>query len=117
MNGAGLFDDINWWNLLIIAGLALLTVLTRGLFLFSDRPLRMPALLERGLKYAPIAALAAVVAPDVLMAQGELFADWRDARLFGAAAGMVVFYGSRSILATILIGMAVYMPLRIGLGW
>jgi|GWRWMinimDraft_6_1066014.scaffolds.fasta_scaffold104551_1 branched-subunit amino acid transport protein len=117
MSGAGFFDGINWWNLFIIAGLALLTVLTRGLFLFSDRPLRLPALLERGLQYTPIAALAAVVAPDVLMAQGELFAHWRDARLFGAAAGMAMFYWSRSVLATILMGMAVYMPLHIGLGW
>lgn len=117
MNGAGLFDAIDGWNLFIIAGLALLTLLTRSLFLFSDRPLRLPALLERGLQYAPIAALAAVVAPEVLTAQGELFAHWRDARLFGAAAGMAVFYWRRSILATILCGMAVYLPLHVGLGW
>lgn len=117
MNGDGLFDAVNWWNLFIIAGLALLTLLTRSLFLFSDRPLRLPPLLERGLQYAPIAALAAVVAPDVLMSQGELFAHWRDARLFGAAAGMAMFYWRRSILTTILSGMAVYLPLHVGLGW
>ncbi len=117
MNWADLLDSINGWNLFIIAGLALMTLLTRSLFLFLDRPLRLPMLVERGLQYAPVAALAAVVVPEVLMTHGELFTGWRDARLFGAAAGMVVFYWRRSILATILCGMAVYLPLHIGLGW
>lgn len=117
MNWTDLLDSINGWNLFIIVGLALMTLLTRSLFLISDRPLHLPALLERGLRYAPIAALAAVVVPEVLMTQGELFAGWRDARLFGAAAGMAVFFWRRSILATIVCGMAVYLPLRVGLGW
>ena len=117
MNGTNLLDSIDAWNLFIIAGLTLMTLLTRSLFLFFDRPLRLPVLLDRGLQYAPIAALAAVVVPEVLMTQGELLPLWRDARLFGAAAGVAVFLWRRSILATIACGMAVYLPLRIGLAW
>ena len=42
----------------------------------------MPAWLIEGLRYAPLAALAAVVAPEVVMTQGELIRTWQDPRLF-----------------------------------
>jgi branched-subunit amino acid transport protein len=117
MTWAGLPHWADPWTLLTIAGLALLTLLTRALFLISERPFRLPGWVERGLQYAPIAALSAVVVPEVAMAQGELLATWQDARLFGAAAGVLMFFWRRSIFGTILCGMAVYLPLRLGLGW
>ena len=66
---------------------------------------------------APLAALAAVVVPEVVMTQGQLISTWRDARLFAAAAGAAYFWWRRGILGTILSGMAVLLPLRLGLGW
>ena len=33
------------------------------------------------------------------------------------AAGVAVFFWRRSTLATIVVGMAVYLPLHLGLGW
>ena len=105
------------WTLAVIAGLTVVTVITRGFFVFSSRPWRMPSWLERGLQYAPIAALTAVVAPEVLTSQGHLIDTWRDARLFGALAGMAVFFWRRDTLLTIVGGMAVYLPLRLALGW
>lgn len=105
------------WRLAVIVGLALVTVLTRGFFLFSSRPWRLPPWVGRGLQYAPIAALSAVVLPEIVMVQGELVDTWRDARLFGAAAGALIYFWRRDTLLTILGGMAVYLPLRIGLGW
>ena len=71
---------------LALVGLTALTVITRCLFFISARPLPMPRWLERGLQYAPIAALAAVVAPDVLALQMQDFFQWRDARLWAALA-------------------------------
>ena len=50
------------WVWLTILALGGVTVLTRGFFIFSNKPWPMPAWLERGLLYAPIAALAAVIA-------------------------------------------------------
>jgi branched-subunit amino acid transport protein len=66
----------DWWTLSVILGLALMTLITRGFFLFSSRPWRLPAWAERGLQYAPIAALTAVVVPEVVMTQGALTATW-----------------------------------------
>jgi branched-subunit amino acid transport protein len=105
------------WTMAVIAGLAVVTVITRGFFVFSSRPWRLPSWAERGLQYAPIAALTAVVVPEVVMTQGHLIATWQDARIFGAAAGMAMFFWRRNTLLTIVVGMAVYLPLHLGLGW
>ena len=58
--------------LLAIAGLALITVLARAFFMIPEREIPMPDWLRRGLKYAPLAALTAVIAPEIFMAQGAL---------------------------------------------
>jgi branched-subunit amino acid transport protein len=100
-----------------IVGLAVITVLTRGFFLLTEREIPIPNWLRQGLRYAPLAALAAVVVPEVLMTQGRLIGTLLDARLFAVAAASVYFYWRRDILGTILVGMAVLLPLRLGLGW
>lgn len=101
----------------IIVGLALVTVLTRCFFFLTSKTWTLPDWAQRGLQYAPIAALSAVVLPEVVMSQGHLLATWADARLYGAAAGALVFFWRRDVLLTIAAGMAVYLPLHIGLGW
>ena len=105
------------WTIGVILGLACVTVLARGFFFISSRPWRLPRWAERGLQYAPIAALAAVVLPEVVMSQGQLIATWQDARLYAAAAGAAAYIWRRDVLITILAGMAVYLPLHLLLGW
>ena len=61
-----------WHTVLAILGLAVITVGTRGFFLYPEQELPLPGWLKQGLRYAPLAALAAVVAPEVLMTQGHL---------------------------------------------
>lgn len=102
---------------LAIAGLGLITLVTRGFFLLSESPWPMPAWLIEGLRYAPLAALVAVIAPEVIMLDGQLISTWKDARLFAAAAAIACFAWRRSVLATIVVGTGVMVALRIGLGW
>jgi branched-subunit amino acid transport protein len=109
--------ETDGWTLLTIAALTVVTVVTRGFFFLSDRPWQLPRWAERGLQYAPIAALAAVVVPEVVTDQGLLITTWQDARLFAAAAGAGWFFWRGGVLGTIVSGMAVYLPLRLGLGW
>ena len=100
-----------------IVGLGVITVLTRSFFLLSQRELVLPDWVQRGLRYAPLAALAAVVVPEVVMVKGHLIDTWKDARLYAVAASISYYYWRRGILGTILTGMAVLVPLRLGLGW
>lgn len=105
------------YALITIVGLTVITVLTRGFFLISRQELVLPDWVKRGLRYAPLAALAAVVVPEVVMAQGELIGTWKDARLYAAAAASAYFFWRRGILGTIVTGMVVLIPLKLGLGW
>lgn len=109
------------WTLATIVGLAGVTVITRSFFFISSKPWSLPHWAQRGLQYAPIAALAAVIVPEIVMSQGHLVSSWQDARLYAAAAGAVWFFWRRgagqAVLGTIVVGMAVYLPLHLGLGW
>jgi branched-subunit amino acid transport protein len=109
---------MNTWEAAItIVGLALVTVLTRSLLLLPREEVPMPAWVKRALKYAPLAALVAIVVPEVLLTRGVLIATLADARLIGAAVGLAYYFWKRGILGTIVTGMLVFLPLRIGLGW
>ena len=104
-------------GVITIVGLTLLTIATRGFFFLTPREVPFPDWLRQGLRYAPLAALAAVVAPEVVLTQGQLINTWRDARLFAVLAAALYFWRRRDLLGTILTGMAVMLPLRLGLGW
>ena len=106
-----------WQGALVVLGLTLITVVTRGFFFLSEREIPVPAWLQQGLRYAPLAAMAAVVVPEIVMSQGQLITTLHDARLYASAAGAAYFFWRGGILGTILAGMAVLLPLRLGLGW
>lgn len=105
------------YTVALIIGLALITVVTRCFFFLTRKSAGLPHWAQRGLQYAPIAALSAVVLPEVLMTQGQLLTTWMDARLFGAAVGALVYFWRRDVLLTIVAGMLVYLPLHLGMGW
>ena len=103
--------------LIAIIGLTAITVITRGFFLLSEREWPLPAWANRGLRYAPLEALAAVIAPEVLLTDGALIDGWRSPRLFASLAGTVYFWWQRGILGTIVVGTATMLALKLGLGW
>ena len=110
-------SDSDIWTLAVIVGLAVVTVVARSFFFISDTAWQLPHWAQRGLQFAPIAALSAVVVPEVVMSHGVLITTWQDARLFAAAAGVAVYFAKRNVLLTIVLGMAVYLPMHLGLGW
>lgn len=110
-------NGTDFWTLAVIVGLAGVTVLTRCFFFISDKPWHLPGWAQRGLQYAPIAALSAVVIPEIVMSQGQLIGTWQDARLFAAAAGTAIYFWRKDVLLTIVLGMVVYLPLHLGFGW
>ena len=114
-------NDTPAWTVVTIVGMAVMTVLTRCFFFISSKPWTLPPWAQRGLNYAPIAALACVIVPEIVMTQGILIHTVWDARLYAAMAGVAYFFWRKGagqvVLGTIVVGMAVYLPLHIGLGW
>ena len=107
----------DWESFITIIGLTVITVVTRCFFLIPERELRLPGWVQRGLRFAPLAALAAVVVPEVVMSHGQLISTWQDARIYAVVAATAWFFWRRGILGTIVAGMAVLVPLKLLLGW
>jgi len=103
--------------LLAIVGMTLVTVVCRSFFLWSDEDRPLPTLLQRGLRFAPLAALVAVIAPELLLVRGQWPSTLLDARWPAAVVAMGWYFWRRGLLGTIVSGMAVYLPLHLGLGW
>ena len=103
--------------LLGIAGMTVITVITRCFFLLPKSALPLPSWALQGLRYAPLAALVAVIAPEIVLTDGAFVATWQDARLYAVAAATAYFTWRRGILGTIVTGTAVMLALKIGLGW
>lgn len=106
-----------WEAVLGILGMGAITLITRSFFMIPEREIPLPGWVRDGLRYAPLAALAAVIVPEIVMTQGELIDTWKDARLYAVAVGTAYFFWKRGILGTIVSGTAVMLALRTGLGW
>ena len=106
-----------WMTIVAIAGLTVVSIVTRGFFMIPERELPIPGWLREALRYAPLAALVAVLLPEVAMTGDHLLDTWKDARIYATATGIAVFATTRNLLGTILAGTAVLLALRLGLGW
>lgn len=106
-----------WYVLAAVAGLGVVTVVTRGFFMIFQRELTLPPWALNGLRYAPLAALAAVIAPEILLTNGALLSTWADARIYAVLVATGYFWWRRGILGTIVSGTAVMLALKLGFGW
>ena len=95
--------------LLMTAG----TVITRSFFFMIGGSRRMPGWMQKSLGYVPAVALAAILAPDLLVVQGALVEPWQNIRLLAAVAATVFFLVTRHLLGTLVFGMACYTALRL----
>jgi branched-subunit amino acid transport protein len=105
------------YTALTIVGLAIITIVSRGFFLFPEREVPIPDWLQRGLKVAPLAALSAVIVPEIVMTQGQLISTWQDARLPAALVTTLWYAWRPGVLGPLLAGLAAYLPLRLMFGW
>ncbi|WP_307776793.1 AzlD domain-containing protein [Ottowia beijingensis] len=86
--------ETDGWTLLVIVGMTVITVVTRCFFFISEREWRLPGWAQRGLQYAPIAALAAVIAPDLVLTDGVIGNLLTDARTWGGLAAAAFYFGA-----------------------
>jgi branched-subunit amino acid transport protein len=98
---------------LAVVGIGLTGVVTRCSFLLLGERLRLPPLAERALKHAPAAALAAILAPALLLSDGRLDLAPGNHRLLAAIVAGVVMWKRHSILWTMAAGLAAFTILRL----
>jgi branched-subunit amino acid transport protein len=98
---------------LAIAGMALITAITRALFLIGGERMILPPRLQRALRYAPAAALVAVVVPDLLETPAGFSVALSNHALYASLGGLAWYLWRRSMLGTIVVGMLVFTLLRL----
>ena len=98
---------------LLVGLLTLATFLTRSFFFLLRGAANMPEWLQHGLRYAPAAALAAILAPDLLLSGGAMLLPWANFKLLSAFAAGLFFIFSRHLLGTLVVGMACFTALRL----
>lgn len=92
---------------LLLAGLAVVSFATRAICILPGSRFRLRPSLEQVLRFAPAAAIAAIVVPDIVRFDGTLTAWTVSPRLLAGIAGIVVAATTRNILLTIGVGMVV----------
>jgi len=105
-------DDGYVWA--VIGVLALATACARsGLWLIGHR-VAIPPRVQDMLRYAPACALAAIIAPDIMLdAQGGIVFNIANPKLLATGAALAYYLWRRNMLQTIIIGMAVFTVLRV----
>jgi branched-subunit amino acid transport protein len=104
-------SDLDIW--LTIGLMTIATILTRSSFFLLGHAVKLPPKVQHALRYAPAAALAAIVAPDLLMPDGVLQLSWMNPRLMAGIGAAVFFLMTRRLLGTIVVGMALFTLLRV----
>ncbi|HZF18261.1 MAG TPA: AzlD domain-containing protein [Burkholderiales bacterium] len=102
----------SWTGWALIVGAALVSFFSRAVFVLPGSHMRLPATAERALRYAPAAALMAIVVPDLAAAHGALSISIENPRLIAGLVAFGLAAGTRSILLTIAGGMAALILLR-----
>lgn len=106
------YDESLW---LIFILIALATTLPRASFIVMGNRVALPPVVQRALRYAPAAALAAIIVPDVLMMGAELHPF--NPKLAAAVAAVAATLLWRNPWLPFIAGMGLLLCLRNGLGW
>ena len=104
--------DEAWTGWALIAGMGVVAFFSRAIFVLPGSHLRLPGTAERVLRYAPAAALMAIVVPDLASVQGAVSISIANPRLVAGLVAFALAATTRSILATIAGGMLVLTLLR-----
>lgn len=101
---------------LLILGMTLVTFGVRYPLLAIVGRLELPERVLRALRYVPVAVLTAISVPAVLMPQGTVDLTLQNAYLIGGIVATLIAWKTRMLLPTIMIGMGVFLGLRVLMG-
>jgi branched-subunit amino acid transport protein len=97
----------------VILGLTLITFITRGFFLLVGERMELSETLQNALKYAPAAALVAIIAPEMFFSQASSDMEISSPYFWGGICSIIAFWISKSMLLTIILGMLAFTAVRL----
>ena len=98
------------WIVMIVVGL--LTFLIRLSFILLLERWEPPQVVRSALRYVPVAALTAIIVPELLVVNESLDFSLGNARLIAGVIAALVAWRSKNALWTIAAGMAAFLILN-----
>jgi len=89
----------------LIAGMAIATFLTRYPAMFLVSKIDLSPQIKSALKYVPIAVLSAIIAPLVLMQEGQVDLSIDNAFFLAGLVSILISWRTNNLLLTIILGM------------
>ena len=99
----------------LIIGLAAVTFVSRSFFILLGNRIKVSEWVLETIRYAPLAALIAILAPEIFLPLGAssvMEFNLRLPNIWGGMAAMIAFYFRKRMIPTLVIGMAVYPAAR-----
>lgn len=98
---------------LAMIGLGILTFLTRFSFIALLERWQAPPLVQRALRFVPIAVLTAIIIPDLVLHDGTLNIQPANPRLLAGLVAVFVAWKTKNVIWTIVAGMTVFWLLQL----
>src|SRR5260221_10795956 len=92
-------------EVVLIAGMALVTLVVRYPILALFGKIPMPEAILRALKYVPPAVLTAIIVPAMLLKNDQLSLSYANDFLVAGIIAAIVAWRSKNLLLTIVVGM------------
>jgi len=92
-------------EILLIAGMTLVTFIPRYGVLAVLGRLEMPKPIFRALRYVPVTVLSAIIFPDLLLKNGSLNLAFNNSFLAAGIISVIVSWRTKNLLLTIVLGM------------
>lgn len=93
--------------------MAFVTILVRYPVLALVSKIPLPDRVFRALRYVPPAVLAAIIVPAMVMPGGSIDISPTNSYLIAGILSMVIAWRTKNLLLTIVLGMAIFLLLRV----
>lgn len=97
---------------LIIAGMGLVTYAIRLSLIVLLGRIRIPAIIQRALRFVPPAVLSAIIFPELLLPHGTPDLSFGNSRLLAGMVAALLVWRTRSVFLAIAAGMLVLWILQ-----
>ena len=94
-------------------GLGILTFLTRLSFIALLERWQAPVIVQRALRFVPVAVLTAIIIPELVLPNGVLDVQPANPRLLAGLVAALVAWKTKNVIWTIAVGMAVFWLLQL----
>ena len=91
---------------IVMLSIGALTFLTRLSFIYILEKWQPPDIINRALRFVPVAVLTAIFIPEIALSNGQLALSFENVRLLAGVIAVVAAWRTKSALWTIGAGMA-----------